>query len=99
MTKRRVREIRETIKSIALLLIIIACFCVGSYVETHYTREATVVKVANNIVTVVDKCGYRWQFKGDGFKLDDEVKMTMDTMRTDFDISDDEIQKVKIINK
>lgn len=99
MTKRQMRKALEMTKNITLVLILFVCFCVCSYVETHYTREATVIEVTNNIVTVVDKCGYLWDFEGDGFKPNDEVKMTMNTMHTDSNIYDDKIENVKIINK
>lgn len=74
-------------------------FCWCSWYETHYTREAIVIDVTDNIVTVIDKHNNTLSFKGDGFNVDDEVKLTMNTMHTDSNIFDDEIEDVKIINK
>ena len=99
MTKRQMRERRETVKNIILIMIIVVMFCWGSWYETHYTKEATVIDVTDNIITVVDKHDYTWSFKGDGFNVDDKVKLTMDTMHTDSNIFDDEIEDAKIINK
>ena len=42
-------------------------FCWCSWYETHYTREATVIDVTDDIITVVDRCDYTWSFEGDGF--------------------------------
>ena len=99
MTKRQMRKRKETVKNITLMMIVVVMFCWCSWYETHYTREATVIDVTDNIVTVVDKCNNTWSFKGDGFNVDDEVKLTMDTMHTDSNIFDDKIEDVKIINK
>ena len=99
MAKRQMREKRETAKNIILIMIIVVMFCWGSWYETHYTKEATVIDVTGNIITVVDKHDYTWSFEGDGFNVDDKVKLTMDTMHTDSNIFDDEIEDAKIINK
>jgi hypothetical protein len=99
MTKRQMRKRRETIKNITLIMIVVIIFCWCSWYETHYIRKATVINVTDNIVTVVDKHNNTWSFKGDGFNVDDEVKLTMDTMHTDSNIFDDEIEDAKIINK
>ena len=99
MTKRQMRERRETVKNIILIMIIVVMFCWGSWYETHYTKEATVIDVTDNTITVVDKYDHTWSFKGDGFNVNDEVKLMMNTMHTDSNIFDDEIEDAKIINK
>ena len=99
MTKRQMRRVREIAKNITLIMIIVVMFCWGSWYETHYTKEATVIDVTDNIITVVDKYDHTWSFEGDGFNVDDKVKLTMDTMHTDSNIFDDEIEDAKIINK
>jgi hypothetical protein len=93
------RRIREIAKNITLIMIVIIMFCWCSWYETHYTREATVIDVTDNIVTVIDKYNNTLSFKEDSFNVDDKVKLTMDTMHTDSNIFDDEIEDVKIINK
>lgn len=99
MTKRRMRRVREIAKNITLMMIVVVMFCWCSWYETHYTREATVIDVTDNIITVVDRCDYTWSFEGDGFNVDDEVKLMMNTMHTDSNIFDDEIEDVKMINE
>ena len=100
MTKRQMRRVREIAKNITLMMIVIVMFCWCSWYETqHYTREATVIDVTDDIITVVDRCDYTWSFEGDGFNVNDEVKLMMNTMHTDSNIFDDEIEDVKIINK
>ena len=99
MAKRQMREKRETAKNIILIMIIVVMFCWGSWYETHYTKEATVIDVTDNIITVVDKNDHTWSFEGDGFNVDDKVKLMMNTMHTDSNIFDDEIEDAKIINK
>ena len=99
MTKRQMQKRRKTVKNIILIMIVIIIFCLCSWYETHYIREATVIDVTDNIITVVDKYDHTWSFEGDGFNVDDKVKLIIDTMHTDSNISDDEIEDVKIINK
>lgn len=99
MTNKQIRRVKETIKNIVTIVLILAMFYWCLWYETHYTREATVINVTNNVITVVDKCDYTWMFEGEGFCVNDEVKLVMNTMHTDSDISDDEIENIKIINK
>ena len=99
MTKRQTRRVREIVKNITLIMIVIVMFCWCSWYETHYTREAIVIDVTDNIITVIDTCNYTWSFYGDGFNVNDEVKLTMDTMNTNFNVFDDVVKDVKIINK
>lgn len=68
------------------------------YIETHYTREATVIYTNdNNEVVVSDKAGNEWHFYGIGYVEGDAVKMKMFTNYTDSNIYDDEIVNVKIV--
>ena len=99
MIKRQMRGRRETAKNTILIMIIVVMFCWGSWYETHYTKEATVIDVTDNTITVVDKYDHTWSFEGDGFNVDDKVKLMMNTMHTDSNIFDDEIEDAKIINK
>ena len=87
------------LKDIIILIIMLFIFCMLSWYETHYEREATVYSIENNIVTVIDDYRNYWEFESEGFNKGDRIKMLMDTMRTDSNIYDDEIQRVTIINK
>lgn len=89
---------KETIKGLVIITMFFCVLGACGWYESHYTREATVIDVTNDVVTVVDKCDYVWEFYGNGFKVNDEVKMRMNTMHTDNYIFDDEIENVKLVN-
>lgn len=97
MTKKSFRNITKAIKRFSAITLIIFGFLACSWFETHYSREAKVVNVDGDIITVEDTCGYLWEFEGDGFSVDDEVKLLMDSKHTDSNIYDDEIIDVKIV--
>lgn len=97
MSKRQARRLVERVKNITLLVIMFILFCWCSWYESHYTREATVINVNNDMVTVLDMTDNVWEFEGDGFTIGDNVKMSMDTRHTDSNIYDDEIVSVKIV--
>lgn len=63
------------------------------YEEDHYTREATVTDINNEIIYVTDTKGYLWSFESSEFNIGDEVKMLMCANHTG-DISDDIIEEV-----
>lgn len=86
-------------RTIIFLAMTIFSLRLGSWCETHYTREATVIAVEDSVVTVVDNCDYVWQFEGTDFHVDDKVRLSMNTMNTDSDIFDDAIEDAKIINR
>ena len=78
-----------------LLVFIVLPGLVGNY-EHHYTREAKVVEVSDDLVVVEDNCGYVWEFYGNGYEVGQQVKMKMFTNYTHDTIFDDEIEKVEI---
>lgn len=88
---------KKKIISFISLFIVILCFYFCSFVETHYTREGIVVENNDNLITVKDECGYLWDFEGNDFKVNERVKLTMDTNHTDSNIFDDKIIHVKKI--
>lgn len=93
---------RNTIKYAALIitLVIIIPGILGN-IESHYTREATVIHVNHltDEVKVSDLDNRQWSFVGSGYHVGDKVSMTMNTRHTDNIISDDTIESVKIITK
>lgn len=90
------RDKRDTIiAGIMLVLFLLLLGRVG-YWETHYNRDATVVSVQGQLVTVEDKIGMLWDFYADGYKVGDEVRMLMDNNTTDNIITDDTIEDVKL---
>lgn len=87
------------LKNIGLALAVIASFCWGSWYETHYTRKAIVTNIVNNVVTVVDATDNEWQFEKEGFSINDEVELYMNTMNTNSNIYDDVIEDAKKYSK
>ena len=78
-----------------LLVFIVLPGLVGNY-EHHYTRDAKVVEVSDDLVVVEDACGHEWEFYGDSYEVGQQVKMTMFTNYTHDTIFDDKIEKVEI---
>ena len=78
-----------------LLVFVVLSGLVGNY-EHHYTRNAEVVEVSDDLIVVEDTCGFEWEFYGDGYEVDQQVKMKMFTNYTHDTIFDDEIEKVEI---
>ena len=87
----------KTLKKIAIVIFIIALFYFSAWIESHYTKKATVIKVENDIVTVIDSNGYIWDFEGNNFSIDDKVELLMNNSQTDCYIFDDVIENVKKI--
>lgn len=90
-------KLAENIYAIIVLIIFVVCFCAVGYIESHYTKRATVIDVINDYVTVEDEQGQVWAFGGDGFHKGDKVKLTMFTNHTGYTY-DDKIVKAKIIH-
>ena len=78
-----------------LLMFVVLPGLVGNY-EHHYTREAEVIEVSDDLIVVEDNCGYLWGFYGNGYEVGQQVKMKMFTNYTHDTIFDDEIEKVEI---
>ena len=95
MIKERAQRTKEIMKNVIIIIAIVIIFCWCSWDESHYTREATVIGVIGDTVTVMDKCGYTWAFEGNDFNVNDKVKLMMNTMHTDSNIFDDKIEDVK----
>lgn len=91
------RKYNEIIVGTVMLLLVFVVLpgLVGNY-EHHYTRNAEVVEVSDDLIVVEDNCGYLWEFYGDGFEVGQKVEMKMFTNYTHNTIFDDEIEKIKI---
>lgn len=77
----------------ALGLVVMIVGWIGcTHVENHYTRKnCEVVNYIEDCVTVVDKCGYKWELIADGLEIGDKIDVRMYTNNTDNNIYDDEI--------
>jgi len=93
-----IRRAATTIKALSLALTMSIGIYSVSWYESHYTREAKVIKVSNDIITVKDKTNNIWKFFGNDYSVNDKVRLTIDTNHTDTDIHDDKISNVSIIN-
>lgn len=96
----KIKKIITWIRDFAIIMLILVILpgIVGN-IENHYTREAQVIAIKGQTVVVVDKTDKVWEFEGEGFIEGDVVKMKMFTNCTNSNVYDDEIIKVKIINK
>ena len=90
-----VKEIKEFISGMSIVGIIIGALLIGGYIDTHYTREATVVDVVSDEVVVVDEFGDEWSFIGDGYKVNDNVTLVIHNNTTMNTIADDKIIDIK----
>ena len=91
------RKYNEIIVGVVMFLLVFNVLpgLVGNY-EHHYTREAEVVEVSDDLIVVEDNCGYLWEFYGNDYEVGQQVKMKMFTNYTHDTIFDDEIEKVEI---
>lgn len=96
--KRHAVKIKRIVGSIVITTMFVVLLLVCSWYETHYIREAKVIQVDNEIVSVIDKTNNVWQFyrNKEDIKINDQVKLIMDTMNTDTIITDDVIIQVVI---
>ena len=88
-------KIEDTVIGILLIGVFIFIMGVAGYIETHYTREATVIKINEDEIVVEDSIQHHWVFYGKDYKIGDKIKMTMFNNYTDSNIYDDKIIKVK----
>jgi hypothetical protein len=72
----------------------VLAFAVAGYVENHYTVNAVVVDIEDNVYTVESPNGHQFQFTLDEDEPGKEVRLYMHTNYTDR-FSDDTIEKVK----
>ena len=90
-----IEKIKEFISGMSIIGFIIGALLIGGYIDTHYTREATVVKINEDEIVVEDSIQHHWSFYGEDYKIGDKIKMTMFNNYTDSNIYDDKIIKVK----
>ena len=82
------------IKRVLVLTVVLLFIGFIGYTEAHYTREVVVIDIQGQEVTVEDKQGNLWSFKGTDYKIDQELVIVMYDNHTGT-IYDDEIVKVK----
>ena len=103
--KRKNREgnkMRKNSKAHNVIILIIATvvflsyLLVASVISSRYSKETVVRNVEGEVIVVEDKQGNLWEFRGEGFKERDKVKVVFDNNNTET-IFDDEIIKAKKI--
>ena len=88
--------IRTIIKRTMMMITIIILLYLLSYIEAHYTRDAVVDSIEDNVVTFIDTCGYTWETTDvDNIVEGQTVVLKMHTNHTDSIISDDIIVDIK----
>lgn len=94
MTRRERASI--TIRVMITIIMMICLFNVLNYIDKHEEKRGIVVNIDDNdCVTVIDGRGEEWQFFGDGFKIGEDIIITMDTQGTPEEY-DDTIINAKI---
>ena len=81
-------------KTISILITIIIITFLFINTRNYYSRDCVVSNVQGDTVTVTDTKGYNWEFKGDNYKVNDNITVVMNTMNTD-SIFDDAIVSIK----
>lgn len=91
------KGIRNTMKKIIILLIIITVVLSIAYNESHYTRyNCEVVEVQDNHIKVYDSAtDTAWEFYADGLQIGDRVDLQMYTNNTTH-IYDDKVQDISV---
>ena len=86
----------NTLKAIAIVTVFATLLAVASFVECHYTQDATITTLEeDDEVVFVDARGEEWSFFGDGYEVGQEVRVTFYTNHTDGCIYDDVVSFVK----
>ena len=86
----------NTLKAIAIVTVFATLVAMVSFVECHYTQDATITALEeDDEVVFVDARGEEWSFFGEGYEVGQEVRVTFYTNHTDRYIYDDVVHIVK----
>ena len=86
----------NTLRAIAIVIVFAILITMVSYVECHYTQDATITALEEDgEVVFVDARGEEWSFFGKGYEVGQEVRVTFYTNHTDGYIYDDVVYIVK----
>ena len=82
-----------------LLFCAILCGIAGleEYIKNTHTKEAIVIDCQDNVCIAKDIQGNVWKFNKEECEIGSKVKLYINANNTDFNISDDAITKIKII--
>lgn len=94
------RAIKEFfIGSVIFLAFVVSTGFVVSETETKYRMNGIVDSVSGNEIVIEDSTGNLWLITGDKFQVGEKVRVTFFTNFTDYTREDDEIVKVKRLDK
>ena len=86
----------NTLRAIAIVIVFAILITMVSYVECHYTQDATITALEeDDEVVFIDARGEEWSFFGEGYEVGQEVKVIFYTNNTDGYIYDDVVYMVK----
>ena len=92
-----IMKAKEKISFFVALILFVLVLILCNYIETTDIKKATVTKVENEIVTLIDEDGEEWQVAFDNFLVGDNVEITINNNHSDKDFSDDKITKINKI--
>lgn len=93
---RKNSKVHNVIVLIITTIVFLSYLLFASVISSRYSKETVVRNVEGEIIVVEDKQGNLWEFRGEGFKERDKVKVVFDNNNTET-IFDDEIIKAKKI--
>ena len=89
-------KVKSIICTILFMVILFGGAGIAGSIEHNYVREdCVVIWEGNGIVRVEDKCGYIWEFKGEGYTVGTHIDVKMHTNFTHDTIFDDRITGVR----
>lgn len=93
------KETKDKAIVITLTIILVITILLTHVKNTHYTKQAIVTDVTNQVITLTDIKGYQWQYETDRttkeLKEHDVVVMIMYTNETNNTMKDDRIIRIK----
>ena len=102
MTKREARAqrraVRRRVRTVVIIILMIMMCMLASYIDTHYTKEATIIHTTNShhVVVAIDEQGNEWEFCADNVFVGQTIEMKMFTNNTTT-IYDDEVVDIKVV--
>lgn len=93
------KETKDKAIVIALTILLVIIILLTHIKNTHYTKQAVVTDITNQVITLTDIKGHQWQYETDRttreLKEHDVVVMIMYTNGTEETIKDDKIVRIK----
>lgn len=88
-------KIIKIVQGIIIILVIFLILGICGYIETHYTMECRVTDTQGDKIKIKDSVGQTFVFYGQGYEVDDKVKVTFENNCTDNIRKDDKVVKIK----